>query len=114
MNNRDLDAEIAEKIFGWRLQPVGKDAKGENACEVLFPPGTENNQNYYNMLPNIGKIHKGFLTPTFSSNLNESLKLAVKVGLKMDISEINFNDWQFAEKLAIKGLEFWKGQQNEI
>lgn len=111
MTNRDLDAEIAEKIYQWKSSYVGKDANGENACEVLFPPGKENDQDYYNMLPNIGKPHKGFFVPAFSSDLNESIKLAVKVGMRMDIAEIDFKDWQFPEKLAKKSLDFWESSK---
>jgi hypothetical protein len=110
MTNRELDAEIAEKIYDWRLIPVGKDAAGENACEILFPPGREATQDDYNMLPRVGKLHRGFLAPRFSSEISEAIELAVKVEMKMDVSEIDFLDWQFPEKLAKRCLEFWEKQ----
>lgn len=106
--NRDLDAAIAEEVFGWKLVQIGKDANGENACEILAENG-ELSPDY--RPPNIGNLHRGFLTPQFSSNREDAIKAAVKAGLKMDISGIDFKDWQFPEKLSQRVLDFWREKQ---
>jgi len=59
--DRDLDAEICEKAYGWKLSPVPADAKGENAGEVLTPDGqpfTVNGERW--VYPPIGKIHRAY------------------------------------------------------
>lgn len=37
--DREVDAEIAEHVYGWRPYRVGPDYYGENDCEVLTPGG---------------------------------------------------------------------------
>lgn len=74
--NRDLDAAIAEQILGWSLASVGKDYYGENECEVLAPGGVvpEGFE-----LPRIGSLHRGYLTPCYSSDLGLAMQLAKRV-----------------------------------
>lgn len=103
--NRDLDAEIVEKVYGWKLTRVGPDANGENTCEILcaggrLPTGW--------VPPALGHLHRGILAPPYSSNREVAIKLAVHVGMKMDISEIDFTDYTFAEKLARRALEHFE------
>ena len=89
--NRDLDAEILERIFGWILIPVSADANGENACEVLFYPDIKPTQEYYNRLPLKGKPHKAFFGPNYSSDLKTALKLAKRVNLPLTVEEISLD-----------------------
>lgn len=37
--DRDIDAEIAEHLLGWRRARVAADYDGQNASEVLTPDG---------------------------------------------------------------------------
>lgn len=107
MNNRDLDAQIAKEIYGWRYVPVSADYNGENACEILFSPNSEPDQEHYDMLPRIGKPHEGFFTPNFSSDLRTAIELAIKVKLPMTISEA-FNKGIHAQILAQRCLEHFR------
>ena len=105
--NRDLDAEIVEKIFNWKPFQVGPDADGENACEILtedgkLPDGYQ--------LPGKGLLGRGFMAPRFSIDWIEALKLAKHIKMPLDVSEIDFNDWQFPEKLSRRCLDFWKNK----
>lgn len=83
--DRDLDANIMASIFGWKLTDVSPDAKGENACQILtrdglFPDDFD--------LPKMGKIHRGYFAPLYSSRWDEAISLAKHVGLDLRISEL--------------------------
>lgn len=61
--DRDLDADIAEHVYGWKPTPVGPDCNGENACEVL----TENGEPFPKFeYPPRGKIHRAFHVPAYT------------------------------------------------
>jgi hypothetical protein len=102
--NRDLDAEICEKIFKWRLIPVGPDANGGNATEILFTPDREPTQDDYNTLPRKGKPHKGINCPLYSGNLLIAIQLAKFVDLPCAIKHMPTNP----EILAEKCLRYWE------
>ena len=104
MTNRDLDAEIVETIFDWEPIYVGKDAFGKNSCEVLFDPNKEATQEYYNWLPRVGKIYKGFFAPRYSSDLKEAIKLCKYVNLPLTVLEMSTDP----ESLAKGALDYWK------
>lgn len=104
MTNRDLDAEIVETIFGWKPIHVGKDAFGENSCEILFYPDREATQEYYNWLPRVGKIHKGFFAPRYSGDLKEAIGLCKHVNLPLSVQEMSTDP----ETLAKGALDYWK------
>jgi hypothetical protein len=106
MINIDLDAEIAKTIFKWRYIPVSGDANGENKCEILYPPGPDPGQDFYNTLPRIGKIHEGWHTPQWSNNLYEALKLAQHIKLPWLVSSIPLNP----EELSKLCLDWYKEQ----
>lgn len=101
--NRDLDAEIVERIFKWRYIQVGKDANGQNACEILFTPEREPTQEDYNYLPLKGKIHKGINAPNYCGDLKTAIVLAKHVNLPMELKDMPLD----AEKLAKRSLEYW-------
>ena len=83
--DRDLDAAIAESIFGWSLANVGPDINGENECRIL----SENGQVPLALeLPRKGLIHRGFLCPLFSSDWEAALRLARRIGLQTPASEL--------------------------
>lgn len=104
--NRDLDAKIAQDIFGWVLVPVSADANGENACEVLAPSANQN-QDFYNSLPLVGKPHVGFACRRYSCDWSEAIKLAKHVKLDvpirlipdspMALAEMCYNWWSQSE-----------------
>ncbi len=58
--NRDLDAEIVEKIFGWKTQTTGPDCDGLNDSEVLVPP-----TGFEGTYPNRGDVHRAYHAPHF-------------------------------------------------
>jgi hypothetical protein len=59
--NRELDGEIAEIVYGWKLTHVGPDAQGQNECDILSPNG-KLPQGFE--LPRVGKIHRAYLCPS--------------------------------------------------
>jgi len=102
MRNRDLDAEIAELVFKWKYISIGKDYNGENVCQILY--NRIPNQDFFNSLPRIGKIHKGWFTPQYSNDLKEAIKLAKYVNLDVNIKDLPSEP----EDLARLSLEHWK------
>lgn len=106
--NRDLDAEIVKTIFKWRFIPVSADAKGENACEILYPPNKEPDQDFYNTLPLIGAPHIGWSAPRYSSDLYTAINLCKHVNLPLTIKEMSLNP----EILSKGALDFYKIQNN--
>lgn len=112
--NRDLDAEIVEKIFNWREIRVSEDINGENGCKILFYPDKEDTQEYYSLLPNVGKIHRSFFAPQYSGDLGLSIELAKHVKLPMTCIADLPDD---PEILAKQCLDYWqlmKDRQNKI
>ena len=98
--NRELDAEIAETIFGWRLAHVGPDAHGGNECDILSPDG--NLPKNYD-LPKLGRLHRAFLCPQYSSDWQTAIKLAQHVGVLTAVSSLTT-----PEDLACACLIIWK------
>lgn len=91
--DRELDADIAEHIYGWKEVNVPPDYDGINAGTTLAPPeGVHPDYRW----PNIGKVHRGFLTPEYSSNIVTALRLAQYVKLPLYIKDIPLD----AHKLA--------------
>ncbi len=83
--NRDLDGMIAEEIYGWKETTVGPDAHGENACSILTPHGE---LDLDLALPPLGKIHRAWMCPQWSSDWYRALDLAKHVALNLHISQI--------------------------
>lgn len=77
-SNRDVDAYIACYVYGWVLLPIGKDANGENAGEVLFPH-KDVDQSWFSALPLIGKPHPAYFVPKYTSDIRLALELCQKV-----------------------------------
>lgn len=77
LSGRDLDAAVVEHVLGWKLIRVGKDYDGQNECEILAPGG-EIPAGL--QLPPRGKLHRGFLAPTFHSRLDLAIDLAKRDG----------------------------------
>lgn len=78
-SSRDFDAWVAEHVFGWKEMKVPADASGENACVILEPPqGVHKDYTF----PPKGKLHRGFLTPKFSSDTRAAMSFAHEVGIK--------------------------------
>lgn len=99
--NRDLDALIAEKIYGWKIVRLGPDASGKNACDIL----TEHGKLYEGYSYPPGVLHKGYQTPRYSSDLRTALEVAQKVGLNMRISEILEKT---PEQIAEAAYKYWE------
>lgn len=81
--NRELDCEIAEIIYGWKLVHVGPDAQGGNECDILSPDG-KLPQGFE--LPRRGKIHRAYLCPQYSSDWQTAISLARRVQLRSSVS----------------------------
>lgn len=91
--NRNLDLEIAKTILGWKPCNVGPDYDGKNRGIVytengLLPDGY--------VFPPKGKLHEGFMTPNFSSNMRIALELAKEVSLKTPFDELPNDPEQIA------------------
>lgn len=78
---RDLDALVAVEILGWKPAQLGLDARGENPCEVLTRDGKLMQGFGY---PNVGKVHRAYHAPHYSSELRDALSLAAMVRLSLD------------------------------
>src|SRR5690606_7430014 len=104
MGNRALDAEIAERVFGWKPCRVPADARGENECEVLTRDGRPPSGGF--TWPPRGRLHRGLLCPRFSSQLSDALYLANWVGLTFDHGRIP-TDPEVIAKQALH-LFYWR------
>lgn len=76
--SRDVDAWIAENVFGWETMEVGPDANGENASVILKPPNGVSDSFSF---PPKGKIHRGYFAPQFTSEPRAALSFADEVGV---------------------------------
>lgn len=101
--NRDLDADIVKEIYGWKLVAAGSDVNGENNCEILCPPH-QPAEEMYRFLPPMGKLHRAFFAPTYSSDLLLAINLAKDVQLPMTVIEMPRDP----EELAQKSLDFYR------
>lgn len=99
--NRNLDADVVELIYNWQYVRTGKDYDGENDSEILAPNGKI--PEHFSMPPK-GKIHKGFLAPTYSSDLRTAIDLAKKVKLPIYLYDVPDD----AEKLTRMCLDHFK------
>ncbi|HEY8593283.1 MAG TPA: hypothetical protein VIL42_10540 [Sphingomicrobium sp.] len=70
--DRDLDAEIAERAYGWRPAPCPADGKGENAGEVLTPDGQPFKVNGEHWrYPPLGKVHRAYHCPEYTRDCRD-------------------------------------------
>lgn len=67
---RETDAEIAEKVYGWKRTTVGPDYDGNNAGEVLTPNGRLIPGFSY---PPRGRIHLGYHVEEFTRDCRDHL-----------------------------------------
>lgn len=77
LDSREIDARLAI-AQGWKMTKIGPDARGENECEILtqlgkIPDGYD--------LPKLGKIHRAFLVPQWSTDLSAAIRLAKSLGI---------------------------------
>jgi hypothetical protein len=110
--DRDLDADIAQHIFGWLPVFIGEDFNGENNCEVLTPSGVLPKGFTF---PNIGKVHRGFLVPSYTSDLRQALLLALSIipetklkDLPIDpdmLSRVCYGQWKIQQENRTRKLE---------
>lgn len=106
--DRDLDATIAKEIFKWRYIHISADYNGENACDILYPPGKEADQDFYSLLPRVGKIHEGYATPNWSGDIEKAIELCKIVKLPLLVSDFP-TDPKILSQMC---LDHWR-QQNE-
>lgn len=70
--DRDLDAEIAEKAYGWKPAPCPADGNGENAGEVLTPDGQPFKTNGEHWCyPPLGRVHRAYHCPEYSRDCRD-------------------------------------------
>jgi hypothetical protein len=70
--DRELDAEIAEKAYGWKPAPCPPDANGENAGEVLTPDGEPFKANGEHWrYPPLGKVHRAYHCPEYTRDCRD-------------------------------------------
>jgi hypothetical protein len=68
--DRDLDAEIAEVVYGWKRALVGPDCDGQNASEILTEDGKLIKGFAY---PPRGKIPLYYHVPQYTRDPRDSL-----------------------------------------
>lgn len=74
LTGRDLDTAVAEWVMGYRVETVGKDAKGEHGgSEVLVPPTLLDD--WWTTLPLIGAVPRGWYARRWSTEVEESIDL---------------------------------------
>lgn len=105
--NRDLDAEIVEKIYNWKPARLGVDYNGENACEVLTQDGQLVSCFTY---PPVGIVHRGFHAPQYSADKLLAIELCAHVGFEMKLSEVVTKS---AEEISTLAFDYWKSKQPE-
>lgn len=71
--DRDVDADIAEQVLGWKPARIAADYDGENAGEVLTATGKLPEGITY---PPRGKVHRAWHVPAFTRDLNAALAFA--------------------------------------
>ena len=93
---RDMDALIAEKVFGWRRDSVGRDADGlHGGTEVLVPP--EMGDDWWRALPLKGSVHLGHFTPRWSTDFVTAWTLVERYGRMYG----NWREVAFRNELAV-------------
>ena len=97
--NRELDIEIAKKIYKWEYVPVGKDGAGKNEGRTLWK--NKNDSSYERLLPPKGAVHEGYFVPLYSERWDLALQLAKDINLTLDIKKLTT-----PEDLARRCLEF--------
>lgn len=96
MSDRDLDANIAEYIFGWKEIKVPPDANGYNECIILTPNGSLKDFSPY-ALPVKGKLHRAFLVPPYTGDIQWALILAQKINFNKPLCEIPIEPFLLAK-----------------
>lgn len=66
--DRELDADIAEHVYGWKLAHVGPDYDGNNACDILTPDGRLIEGFAY---PHRGAIHRAYHCEKYTRDCND-------------------------------------------
>lgn len=69
--DRDLDADIAEQVLGWKPAHLGPGGDGENACDILTPNGELYGGGF--QYPPKGKLHRGYHTPAVTRDLDDAI-----------------------------------------
>jgi len=82
--DRELDADIAQQVYGWRLARIGSDYDGQNACEILTPDGRLYPGFAY---PPRGVIHRAYHVPDYTRDCRDSAfpRNAVRQQLAADL-----------------------------
>jgi hypothetical protein len=102
--NRDLDATIAEEIFGWRLADIPPDYDGKNAGQALTPDGQLPDGHE---LPRKGAVGRAYFCPSYCTYLDQALSLARHVKLPVPACELPSN----AEGIARLCLDHWRSRK---
>lgn len=76
LTEREIDAEIAEKIFGFTRHWTGPDANGENNSEVLVRPGFNNSS--YTFSP-LGRVAFDCFVPHYSTSISDAFAVVEKM-----------------------------------
>ena len=67
--DREIDADVAEKLYGWKPAQVGADYDGKDACEILTQDGKLIPGFAY---PPKGKIHRAYHVPDYTRDCRDS------------------------------------------
>lgn len=105
--NRDLDAVVAEEIYGWKLISTGKDYYDENESFVLEPP-----EGFSGTFPPVGAIHKAYLCPEYCSDIVLALKVCQDVKMPLTVEALHLNDYTYPEALVRSCLDFYRATKD--
>jgi hypothetical protein len=85
--DRELDADIAEHVYGWKRATIGPDYDGENSCEILTPDGKLIPGFAY---PNRGVIHRSYHCENYTRDCRDPAfpRDAVRKQLAANLSAI--------------------------
>jgi hypothetical protein len=85
--DRDLDAVIAEVVFGWTWGDVPPDADGENAGKCLTPHGDVPPWKGFELPPK-GKLHHAYFCPHWSREWQDAITAGKRAGLQIPLCEL--------------------------
>ncbi len=104
MTERELDAEIAKRMYKWDYAYVGPDYHGKNDGFFLFQSWKEISQQDYNMIPNTGAPHEALFVQEHSRDINSAIRFARACNYDIAISELPNTPME----LVKSAFEHWK------
>jgi len=87
MDLREIDAKVAEHIFGYKREIIPPDANGENECKILVPPNLPSDLMY----PPKGKLAFTYHVPRYSSDIKAAFEVVEKLSAEWKWFELVYS-----------------------